>query len=268
MSRDAVKYHLEQLYHRYDSRQWVHPDPLEYLYDYPDLRDREVVGIIASSLAYGRVAQILKSVSSVLKELGPSPYAFLKSTSNRSLHKIFSNFKHRFSTGKEVTLMLMGMKRVIRQYGSLGACFTEKYNSDDETVLPGLTSFVDELTHPFNGRTNSLIPLPQKGSACKKLNLFLRWMVREDRVDPGGWNRVPPSKLIIPLDTHMHRISLLLNLTDRKNANMRTAMEITGAFRKINPDDPIRYDFALTRLGIRKDEDLDGFLDRCGVINS
>ena len=268
MSRDVVKYHLEQLYHRYNLRQWVHPDPLEYLYDYPELKDRETVGIIASSLAYGRVAQILKSVSSVLKELGPSPYAFLKSSSNRSLHQIFCNFKHRFSTGEEVALMLIGIKRVIRQYGSLGACFSDKYNEGDETILSGLTSFVDELTNPFKGRTNSLLPLPQKGSACKKLNLFLRWMVREDRVDPGGWHKVPPSKLIIPLDTHMHRISLLLKLTNRRNANMRTAIEITRAFRKIDPDDPIRYDFALTRLGIRKDEDLNGFLDRCGVINS
>ena len=263
-----VKYHLEQLYHRYNSRQWVHPDPLQYLYDYPDLKDRETVGIIASSLAYGRVVQILKSVASVLKELGPSPYAFLESSSNRSLHKIFSNFKHRFSTGEEMALMLIGMKRVIKQYGSLGACFSGKYNEDDETVLPGLTSFVNELTYPFKGRTNSLLPLPQKGSACKKLNLFLRWMVREDRVDPGGWHMVPPSKLIIPLDTHMHHISLLLNLTSRKNANMRTAMEITRAFQKIYPDDPVRYDFGLTRLGIRNDEDPGEFLERCGVINT
>jgi len=268
MRHNVVKYHLEQLYHHYNSRQWVHPDPLEYLYDYPDLKDRETVGIIASSLAYGRVAQILKSVSSVLKELGPSPHAFLKSSSNRSLHKIFCDFKHRFSTGEEVALMLIGMKRVIRQYGSLGACFADKYRGGDETVLPGLTSFVYELNYPFEGRTNSLLPLPQKGSACKKLNLFLRWMVREDRVDPGGWHMVPPSKLIIPLDTHMHRASLLLNLTNRRNANMRTAIEITRAFRKLDPDDPIRYDFALTRLGIRKDEDLAGFLDRCGAINS
>ena len=263
-----VKYHLEQLYHRYNSRQWVHPDPLEYLYDYPDLKDRETVGIIASSLAYGRVAQILKSVSYILKKLGPSPHTFLESSSIRSLHKIFCDFKHRFSTGEEVALMLMGIKRVIKQYGSLGACFSDKFKESDETVLPGLTSFVDELTYPFKGRTNSLIPLPQKGSACKKLNLFLRWMVRDDRVDPGGWHKIPPSKLIIPLDTHMHRISLLLNLTDRKNANMRTALEITRAFRKIVPDDPIRYDFALTRLGIRKDEDSEGFLKQCSVIDS
>ena len=268
MSRDVVKYHLEQLYHRYNSRQWVHPDPLEYLYDYPDLKDREMVGIIASSLAYGRVAQILKSVSSVLRELGTSPHTFLKSSSNRSLHKIFCNFKHRFSTGEEIALMLIGMKRVIREYGSLGDCFSDKYDEDGETVRPGLASFVGELTNPFESRTNSLIPLPQKGSACKRLNLFLRWMVRKDRVDPGGWHTVPPSKLIIPLDTHMHRASLLLNLTNRRNANMQTAIEITRAFRKFDPDDPIRYDFALTRLGIRKDEDLAGFLDRCGVINS
>lgn len=268
MSSVLVKRQLDELYHFCNSRQWVHPDPLEFLYDYPALEDREVVGLVASSLAYGRVTQILKSVASVLKELGPSPSAFLQSASDRSLYEMFGDFRHRFTSGEEIALMLIGMKRVIRQYGSLGTCFSDKYSEADETVIPGLTSFVDELTHPFEGRTNSLLPLPQKGSACKRLNLFLRWMVREDGVDPGGWDMVPPSKLIIPLDTHMHRVSIQLKFTRNRCANMKTALEITRTFRKLDPDDPIRYDFALTRLGIRKDEDLSGFLDRCGVINS
>ena len=94
----------------------------------------------------------------------------------------------------------------------------------------------------------------------------MRWMVREDNVDPGGWKRVSPSKLCVPLDTHMHRICLLLGLTARKNVDIKTALEITGAFHAIEPDDPVRYDFALTRLGIRKDADLYTFLSgkRCG----
>ncbi|MBW2545477.1 MAG: TIGR02757 family protein, partial [Deltaproteobacteria bacterium] len=97
------------------------------------------------------------------------------------------------------------------------------------------------------------VPLPAKGSACKRLNLFLRWMVRRDDVDPGGWDDIPPSKLVIPLDTHMHRICLAFGFTKRKQADMKTALEITDSFRAIVPDDPVRYDFALTRLGIRKD---------------
>ncbi len=95
-----------------------------------------------------------------------------------------------------------------------------------------------------------LLPSPGKGSACKRLNLFLRWMVRSDDVDPGGWSGVDAGKLIVPLDTHMHRMGLEVGLTRRKQADMQAALEVTRAFRTIAPEDPVRYDFALTRLGI------------------
>jgi len=253
MSALCVKRQLDALYQFCNSRRWVHPDPLEFLYLYPALEDREVAGLIASSLAYGRVAQILKSVASVLKDLGLSPSAFLRFTPDRFLSAMFADFRHRFTSGEEVVLLLGGVKRILNQYGSLGACFLENYRSSDETILPALTAFVDELTSPFEGRTNSLISRPRKGSACKKLNLFLRWMVREDRVDPGGWDRVAPSKLIIPLDTHMHRIAMGLGFTKSRCPTMKTALEITRAFREIDPCDPVRYDFALTRTGMRRD---------------
>jgi uncharacterized protein (TIGR02757 family) len=253
MSYILVKRQLDSLYHLCNSRQWVHPDPLEFLYQYPGLEDREVAGLIASSLAYGRVTQILKSVASVLKGLGQSPSAFLPSATGRFLGEAFAGFRHRFTSGEEMALLLEGVKRVINRYGSLGACFLETYRSCDETILPSLTAFVDELSRPFEGRSNSLLPRPLKGSACKRLNLFLRWMVREDRVDPGGWDRVAPSQLIIPLDTHMHRIAIKLGFTKSRCATMKTALEITRAFREMDPEDPVRYDFALTRTGMRTD---------------
>jgi uncharacterized protein (TIGR02757 family) len=256
------KEQLESLYAFYNSRKWVHPDPLEFLYDYSDLKDREVAGLIASSLAYGRVAQILKSVSGVLEKMGPSPCGFLVSSTPSSLRRIFSDFKHRFTTGEELALILMGAKSVIERYGSLYNCFLSGFNNGDGTILSGLSCLVNELGTDLNCGNNSLLPFPEKGSACKRWNLFLRWMVRKDQVDPGGWDRISPARLIIPLDTHMHRICLSLKLTERKNADMRTAIEITSAFGKIVPEDPVRYDFALTRLGIRKDADLDAFLRR------
>lgn len=248
-----VKRQFDELYHFCNSRRWVHPDPLEFLYHYPALEDREVAGLIASSLAYGRVGQILKSVAWVLDELGQSPWAFLRSASDPSLYKTFTGFRHRFTTGEEIATLLVSIRRIIQKYGSLGACFMDKYRPQDETILPGLSGFVDELNAAFKGHPNSLLAQPERGSACKKLNLFLRWMVRKDRVDPGGWDRVAPSKLIIPLDTHMHRVAIQLEFTRNRGANMKTALEITRAFRKIDPDDPVRYDFALTRLGIRRD---------------
>ena len=162
--------------------------------------------------------------------------------------------------------MLMGARSVIKRFGSLYECFLSGFNDDDETINTGLSYLVNELGTNSNGRSNSLLPLPERGSACKRWNLFLRWMVRKDEVDPGGWDRISPARLIIPLDTHMHRICLSLKLTKRKNADMRTAIEITRSFRKMVPGDPVRYDFALTRLGIRRDADLDAFLARLEIL--
>jgi len=255
---------LDELYTRYHHRALVHPDPLEFLYAYHDPRDKEVVGLIASSLAYGRVAQILKSVSCVLEKMNPSPCAFLLDSSLNSLVTTFEDFKHRFTTGDDLASMLWDAKGVIERYGSLQACFMACFNDRDDTVLPALSAFVKQ----FNACSSthgkfSLLPSPAKGSACKRLNLFLRWMVRRDRVDPGGWRAVPATKLIVPLDTHMHRICLLLNLTRRRQADLRAAVEVTHGFRTIVPEDPVRYDFVLTRFGIRKDVELTRFLERC-----
>jgi uncharacterized protein (TIGR02757 family) len=256
---------LDELYALYNHREFVYPDPLAFLYDYHGFQDREIVGLIASSLAYGRVAQILKSVSSILERMNPSPYSFLLNSSRKTLLSRFTDFKYRFTTGKELASLLWALKCVIERYGSLYVCFTAGLNNDDNTILPALSSFVKELNVSPSGRKNSLLPSPNRGSACKRLNLFLRWMVRQDNVDPGGWSKVPVSKLIVPLDTHMHRICFKLNLTRRKQADMRTAIDITYAFRRIIPEDPVRYDFAITRLGIRKDGDLAEFLKECGL---
>ena len=243
---------LEELYCRLNRRRYVHPDPLEFLYDYDDPSDREVVALVASSLAYGRVAQILKSVRCVLQRMGSQPFRFLRDASATSLRRDFAGFRHRFNTGEELAALLLGAKGVIERCGSLRGCFTAAMNGDDETVLPALSVFVKELAV---GRCGHLLPDPARRSACKRLNLFLRWMVRSDAVDPGGWEAVSAAKLIVPLDTHMHRTALALGATRRKAADMRTALEITDAFRRIVPDDPVRYDFALTRLGIREEMD-------------
>jgi uncharacterized protein (TIGR02757 family) len=241
---------LEALYERRNRRKFVHPDPLEFLYRYEDVRDREVAGFVASSLAYGRVGQILKSVSRVLGRMDPSPSRFLEGQSRKTLRRAFANFKHRFTTGEELAATLWGIKRVVERYGSLGACFAAHMGPDDDTILQALCAFVADLGEGVQGQTGVLLAPPSGASACKKLHLFLRWMVRHDDVDPGGWEWVAPSRLIVPLDIHMHRVGLRLGMTERKQADMRAALEITAAFRRIVPEDPVRYDFVLTRSGI------------------
>ena len=257
---------LEAFYHECNCRRFVHPDPLEFLYAYGDPRDRELVGLIASALAYGRVAQILKSVSGVLGPMGPSPCHFLLCTPSRALRAIYGDFKHRFTTGEELLVLLQGAKNALAAFGSLEACFLAGYRDSDDTILPALNAFVKTLLgRKATESRNSLLPLPDRGSACKRLNLFMRWMVRKDAVDPGGWDRVPLAKLIIPLDTHMHRISRIMGFTRRGQADVGTAIEVTRAFRRFVPEDPVRYDFVLTRLGIRKDMDMPRFLRDSGL---
>lgn len=254
---------MESLYRDLNRREYVHPDPLEFLYSYHTRPDREVVALVAASLAYGRVRQILRSVAAVLAKLGPQPARRLAQMSPSRLRRAMVGFKHRFSTGEHVAALLLGAKRVMRRFGSLEACFSRGTCPADQTVLPGLREFAGRIAEAAGGECGHLLPDPACGSACKRLNLMLRWLVRRDDVDPGGWTCVGPEKLIVPLDTHMHRIALALGMTTRKAADMRTALEVTAAFRGIRPDDPVRYDFALTRLGIRDDLELPAFLARC-----
>jgi uncharacterized protein (TIGR02757 family) len=255
-NQNTIKEKLDSLFRKYHRRDLVHPDPLVFLYDYKDFKDREVVALIASSLAYGRVSQIMKSVSVVLDEMGSSPYLFVMHTSSKEMRATFKNFRHRFTTGAELFHMLWAVRTAVERYGSLQECFCSGLRKTDETVLPALAHFVNSLGLPKSGCRKGFLPSPDGGSACKRWHLFLRWMVREDDIDPGGWDRVPRSKLIIPLDTHMHRIALGLSLTSRKQADQRTALEITRAFSEILPEDPVRYDFVLTRFGIRRDMDM------------
>lgn len=245
------KHKLELLYRRYNRREYVHPDPLQFLYRYPDLPDREIAGLTASALAYGRVAQILKSVESVLNMMGESPGSFLRRTPRSRMERIFSGFKHRFTSHRELVDLLAGMAGAALRHGNLNRCFLAGFRGSHATVHPALSRFVEEIRGGRDSGPCSLLPDPGRGSACKRLNLFLRWMVRRDAVDPGGWEGIPRSKLVIPLDTHMAKIGRSLGLTARRSEDVQTALEITRSFCGYAPEDPVKYDFALTRFGIR-----------------
>lgn len=260
-SRKNVIRGLEDFYRRYNHREFVHPDPLEFLYRYKNAGDREVVGLIASSIAYGRVERILFSAETILGPMGASPREFILSENPKAMGKLYSGFKHRFTDGNDVLALIAGIRHALKKYGALEDCLLSGLRAEDETVYPAIKLFIDGVFD--NKRPRTLIPDPNAKSAFKRLNLYFRWMARKDNVDPGGWDRISPSKLIIPLDTHMHKMSLELGLTKRKQADMKTALEITGAFAAFCPDDPVRYDFAITRPGIQKNEELFRQLREC-----
>lgn len=253
---------FEEAYDKFHKREYVSPDPLETLYRYESPADREVVGLAVSSIAYGRVAQILKNAGKLLDIMGPSPRDFLLETPTGAFDGLLAGFKHRFTTGSEMAALLTGMARVIRDYGSLEALFAEG--------LEGGGGIIEASDH-FSGRIRQfggveksyLLPSPRDGSACKRFFLFLKWMVRSDDVDPGGWVAPSPDGLVFPMDVHMFRVCSALGLTKRKGANLRTALEVTELFRGFLPEDPVRYDFVLTRFGIRSELDEDDFVDEC-----
>ena len=245
---------LESLYDEYNKYSYIHPDPLEFVYNYKSNKDREVVGLIASSLAYGNVKQILRSVSIVLTKIGTSPRAYITSNTKSSFFEDFKNFKHRFTTCNDFVNLLLGIKTTLLKHGSLEECFSSCYNSASTEFAKSVDFFTDILNKHCQDNKSYLLPSPKNGSACKRLMLYLRWMIRNDEVDPGCWNNsIPASKLIIPLDTHMFNISRRFGLTSRKTASLKTAIEITDNFTKFNPTDPVKYDFTLSRFGIRNE---------------
>ncbi len=242
---------LDALYSKFNRREFVHPDPLEFLYNYGDSADREIVGLLASSLAYGNVKQILKSVTKVLDRMGPSPRDFIMKAGNDRLFTVFKDFKHRFTTGEEIAILLNSAKSAVGRYGSLENCFMSGYKEKDVDLIPAMGNFVRILSSGFKNGETYLLPCPSRGSACKRLNLYMRWMVRKDDVDPGGWDDVPRSKLLVPVDVHMWNICSKAGFTPRKQANLKASVEITAKFAEFNPEDPVKYDFCLTRFGIR-----------------
>lgn len=243
---------FEEMYRTYNRREFVHPDPLEFVLKFQDPADQEIAGLIASGLAYGRVGHILKSLDRIFKVLS-RPSAGLASMSRKDLLEAFGSFRHRWTTGEELAYFLRGISILREEYGSLENCFLEGLEDDAQDVVPALISLVAKLRSASGRRDSSLLACPSMGSACKRMFLYLRWMVRRDEVDPGPWTRASSAQLIVPMDVHMHRVSLRLGLTSRRQADLKSALQVTEFFRQLEPTDPVKYDFALTRPGIRSE---------------
>jgi len=237
-------------------------DPVELAHRYGDPLDAEIAGLAASALAYGNVKSILAKARAVLDLLGPSPRRAVERLEPKRALRVFSGFRHRFTAGRDVAALLWVAKHFIEQSGSIGGIFAYLVKPGEVDVKAGLVRLVDaafevDLEH-FYGRSRKrpeglahLLPSPAAGSACKRLNLYLRWMVRPaDGVDLGLWDGISPAKLVVPVDTHVARIARLLGLTRRKTATWATAREITDNLARLDPADPVKYDYALARLGM------------------
>lgn len=239
-------------------------DPVEFPRRHSDPHDAEVVGLLAASLAYGRADVFKPALGRVLDVLGPHPARFAEAFARAPDPAAFGFFLYRFNRPADVAALVAAIGHVRARHGSLGDRFAALFDGaggGPAALRPALARFAAELrgappVAPLlagRGRRGlqHLLPDPAGAGACKRWNLYLRWMVRgPDRVDLGIWRGVPPSALVVPLDTHLHRIARHLGLTARRDASWRTAEEITAALRRLDPADPIRYDFALCHLGM------------------
>ena len=246
---------LDKYYELY-KKEYLCSDPLMYLHQYKRAEDKEVVGLISAFMALGNVKQIQKSIGNILEVLIPSPYDALMRWNNIDKLIIEKNVYHRFFTAPVIGSFLYAIHRILQEYGSLKKLFVPAINNGKnlQMSLSDIRNKFYHLAFSYYGserKLKMLFAAPDKGGACKRWLLFLRWMVRpDDCVDTGLWTEINPSMLIIPVDTHVCRIAQLLRLTRRRNPSWKMAEEITENLRYLDPQDPVKYDFALTRIGM------------------
>jgi uncharacterized protein (TIGR02757 family) len=254
---------LDRFERRFDKSARLGFDPVELPRRYADAADQEVAGLFAAALAYGRADLFKPELERVLAEMGRSPARFCEELA-MAPRPVFAGFRYRFNVPADLAALASAAGQMRLARGALGARFAallREAASEPEPLRRALARFGRELREApcalallrERGRRGlaHLLPDPDRSGACKRWNLYLRWMVRgPDEVDLGTWRGVPRSALIVPLDTHVARIARYLGLTDRRDMTWRTAEEITANLRCLDPEDPVRFDFALCHLGM------------------
>jgi uncharacterized protein (TIGR02757 family) len=235
-------------------------DPIQIVRRFERPDDREVVGFVAASLAFGRVTSVIQSIERVLAIMGPQPAAYVRGFEPGRAKASFAPVVHRWTRGPDLVALVWVMKQMIDRSGSIEGFLAETYDPAAEDIEAALDSFSARALAldlkaaygrvPKRPGVCYFFPRPSAGSGCKRLNLFLRWMVRRDALDLGVWRRISASKLIVPLDTHVIRVGRCLRLTRYTSPGWRMARDITASLRRFDPDDPVKYDFALCHIGM------------------
>jgi uncharacterized protein (TIGR02757 family) len=235
-------------------------DPIQIVRRFDLPADREVVAFCAAALAFGRVGSVLGSIERVVALMGEHPGDYVQHFEPKRDAAAFQSFVHRWTRGPDVAALVWVLRQMFDRSGSVEGFFSEGDLEGGPDIELALESFVTRARGldlravygrvPASPGVQYFFPRPSAGSACKRLNLFLRWMVRRDALDLGVWSRVSPSRLIVPLDTHVIRVGRCLRLTRYTSPGWAMARDITAALRRLDPDDPVKYDFALCHLGM------------------
>ena len=254
-SLPRLKEPLERLYREFDWAARAEQDAIRYPLRYRNRAEREVVGLFAACMAYGRVTLFGPWVEWALGRMGESPHRFILGFDPVKHARRFDGFHYRFNRPRDLAAFCLATQRLLIRHGSLGAFFAQGFSREHRDVTPALERFVDgflsqDLSSVFPRNRLSYgykhwFTRPSTGGACKRLHLYLRWMVRRETPDFGLWKDIPPSALLIPVDTHIQNMARSVGLTRRRTRNWKMAEEITAGLRRLDPEDPVKYDFAL-----------------------
>jgi len=244
--KQDLKPYLDRLYIEF-CRKYSSRDPVWFLHRFDDEKDIEIAGLITSCYSYGRVEQINAFIKTFLKRIDFKVCEFTSNYSQLKDKKFLKGMSYRFNSENDLSALLLNLKRLINRHGSLQSFFAKNYSDHHQNILNALAEFAIELNRVRSRDPyfRYLVPLVSGGSACKRLNLYLRWMIRKDNIDLGIWKKISTSKLIMPVDVHVYRVSRKLRLAQRKSPDLKFAIQLTEKLKSFDPIDPVKYDFAL-----------------------
>lgn len=245
---------LDKIKQKYDRKDFLNSDPIQFCYEYKNKNDIEIVGFISALFSYGNVLSIQNFLRKLLSYLGKNPVSFLKS---RCINKkTFPDLKYRFQTRNDIMIFLLTLSEILQENNSIESIFGDSELSTDKRILVFQNHFQKSIFEITNIKTTSglnfLIGYGNINSSNKRYNMFLRWMTRESFPDFGIYKSFRSENLLYPVDVHIKKFSHVLGFTNQKSVNLKFSKEITNHIKTFNPKDPLAYDFSLSRLGILK----------------
>ena len=251
-SEKDLKEFLEEKYLKYNNKNFIEFDPIKIPHSFTKKEDIEISAFLTSIISWGNRKMIIKNAEELMIKMHSSPYDFIINSNQKDIESI--DFCHRTFNSIDLHFFLKSLKNIYTNHGGLEKIFSVNY--DDKWLFKNIKNLKEiffSIDHPI--RTKKHISDPSKGSACKRINMFLRWMVRKDThgIDFGIWNKISPSKLSCPLDTHTNRTGRKLGLIKRKQNDIKTLKELDVKLRKFDEKDPVKYDYALFSIGINDD---------------
>ena len=242
---------LEALHDKYNCEEFIEADPISIPHSFSAIEDREIAGFLAATIAWGNRKAIVKSARRMVECMDYAPYDFVVNATERELESLRS-YVYRTFNGDDFVDFVRALQNICRKYGTLGTMFQDSYTRHESiaAVLSEVRREFFSIDH--TDHCTKHFSSIDKGAACKRLNMYLRWFVRSDNrgVDFGLWRKIPMSALYLPLDVHSGNMARELGLLSRRQNDWKATEEVTNALKKFSADDPVKYDFALFGAGI------------------